>query len=119
MQYQVIDAHNHPDWYGYNAERFVEEMDRFGIQKTWLLTWDSPANEVDPEQFNVLSESPYFAGEGPVTFARCLAYKEKYPHRFELGFAPDPRRPEALDMLEAALALHDIKVCGEIKLRML
>lgn len=48
MRYQVIDAHNHPDWYGYSADKFVAEMDRWGIDRCWLLTWDTPENEVDP-----------------------------------------------------------------------
>lgn len=58
MRYQVIDAHNHPDWYGYSADKFVAEMDRWGIDRCWLLTWDTPENEVDPAQFNLLNEGP-------------------------------------------------------------
>lgn len=119
MQYQVIDAHHHPDWYGYSVDKFVMEMNQFKIDKSWLLTWDCPAIDLDPEQFNVLSEEPYLGANGPVTFSRCLHYKEKYPDRFVLGYAPDPRRPEAIDSLEAAISLYDVKVCGEIKLRMM
>lgn len=119
MRYQVIDAHNHPDWYGYSADKFVAEMDRWGIDRCWLLTWDTPENEVDPAQFNLLNEGPYRTGEGPIPLWRCLAFKEKYPDRFIVGYAPDPRRPDAIDNLEAAIALYDIQVCGEIKVRMI
>ena len=53
----IIDAHNHPDWYGKNVDKFIQEMDELNIQKCWLLSWEAPYDEVDPDQFNVLSES--------------------------------------------------------------
>ena len=55
----------------------------------------------------------------PVPFAACLRYKQAAPERFILGYAPDPRRPEAIDQLQAAIEIHGVQVCGEIKLRML
>ncbi|MBQ3140923.1 MAG: amidohydrolase family protein, partial [Clostridia bacterium] len=33
--------------------------------------------------------------------------------------APDPRRPEAIQMMRAALKMYDVKTCGEVKLRMM
>ena len=44
----IIDAHNHADWYGHNVHRTVENMDKYGIDKTWILTWEAPADEFDP-----------------------------------------------------------------------
>ena len=113
----IIDAHNHPDWYGKNVDQFIQEMDELNIQKCWLLSWEAPYDEVDPDQFNVLSESPYRSRRGPVDFSRCLAYKEKYQDRFYLGYAPDPRSPECIDNLDAAIALYGVKIFGEVKIR--
>jgi predicted TIM-barrel fold metal-dependent hydrolase len=113
----IIDAHNHPDWHGHDLDRFLENMDRYGIEKTWLLTWECPIDEFDPSYNSVLANAadPF----GPIPFARALSYVERAPERFVLGYAPDPRRPDAIDRLEAAVAIHGVRVCGEIKLRMM
>ena len=44
----IIDAHNHADWHGHNFERFIANMDKFGIDKTWILSWECPDDEFDP-----------------------------------------------------------------------
>ena len=100
-----------------SADSFVREMDENGISRCWLLSWEAPSDEVDPSQFNVLSERPYRMGSGPIDFSRCLAFKDKYPDRFILGYAPDPRSPECLDNLEAAMSLYGIRIFGEVKIR--
>jgi predicted TIM-barrel fold metal-dependent hydrolase len=112
----IIDAHNHPDWHGHNLERFLANMAEHEIAQTWLFSWECPVNEYDPTYNNVFLDSP----EGyPIPFAACLAYKRQAPDRFVLGYAPDPRRPDALDRLEAAAAIHGVKLYGELKLRMM
>lgn len=111
----IIDAHNHPDWHGHDLARFLQNMDERGIDLTWLLSWESPKDEFAPEFNNVLPE----LGEGgPVPFSRCLSYVERAPKRFVLGFCPDPRRPEAIDRLQAMKEIYGVRVCGELKLRM-
>ncbi|MDD3927640.1 MAG: amidohydrolase family protein [bacterium] len=111
----IIDAHNHPDWHGHNLDKFLANMDKYGIDVTWLLSWESPVDEYDPG-CNYCIPQP---GEGgPIPFARCLSYKERAPERFILGYAPDPRRPEAIDALAAAVEIYGVQVCGELKLRM-
>jgi hypothetical protein len=113
----IIDAHNHPDWHGHDLKRFLENMDRYHIDKTWLLSWETPRDEYDPEYMNVLTplnESAY-----AIPFSRCISYMERAPERFILGYAPDPRRPEAIDNLAAAVEIHGVRVCGELKLRMM
>ena len=55
---------------------------------------------------------------GPMPFDRCVRYKEQAPDRFVLGYAPDPRRPDAIDRLEAAIEVHGVQTYGELKLRM-
>ncbi len=113
-----IDIHNHPDWHGYNRERFVANMDKLGIDKTVLLSWDCPIDEVDPHIIDVMVPQ---AGKMtcPIPFQNALPYVEKYPDRFYLGYAPDPRTLDACDRLKAFKKLYDIKICGEVKLRMM
>ncbi len=112
----IIDAHNHPDWHGHNLTKFLENMTRYRIDKTWLLSYETPKDECDPS-----CNSCYFQGDarnGPIPFSRCLSYVEQVPDKFILGYAPDPRRPEAIDQLEAAIEIHGVRVYGELKLRM-
>ncbi|MBM4458245.1 MAG: hypothetical protein FJ011_10850 [Chloroflexi bacterium] len=113
---RIIDAHNHPDWHRHDLAAFLRNMAQYGIEKTWLHSWECPAGEYDPSYNNVmLLDSQGY----PLPFARCLDYKRQAPDKFVLGYAPDPRRPEAIDQLEAAIALHGVQVYGELKLRMM
>ena len=96
----IIDSHNHPDWHGHDLTKFVENMERYQIDKTWLLTWESPPDEYSPT-YNYVSLGDSW---GPIPFARALHYKERAPDKFVLGYAPDPRRPDAIDRLRAAIA---------------
>lgn len=112
----IIDAHNHPDWHGHNADRFVANMDEFGIDRTWLLSWECPEDEFDPSYNHVV---PPVGSPAPIPFSRCLSYKERFPDRFILGYAPDPRRPDAIDRLHAAIEIYGVRVYGEMKLRMM
>lgn len=87
------------------------------IDKTWLLTWESPMHEVDPVYHCTnLTGSSY---PGPITLERCLSYVERAPERFVLGFCPDPRLPESLDRLKNAVAMYGVRICGEMKMRMM
>ncbi len=114
----IIDAHNHADWHGHNLDKFIANMDKYGIDKTWILTWLSPVDEYAP--FNIAACNPNHDKDGgPIPFERCLSYVERCPERFVLGYAPDPRKPDAIDKLAAAISIYDVKVCGELKLRMM
>ena len=113
---RIIDAHNHPDWHGHDFAKFVANMDRFGIEQTWLLPWESPEDEYDHGYF---APTTVGGADGPIPFSRCLAYAEKAPERFILGYAPDPRRPGAIQKLRAAIDIYGVRVCGELKLRMM
>ena len=116
----IIDAHNHPDWHKHDVHTFLANMDRYGIDKTWLLSWETPYGDFDPETINVLPGA-ILEGEKsvPIPFARCLAYKEHAPDRFILGYGPNPHRPDAILALRSAVDLYDVRICGEIKFRML
>lgn len=120
-----IDAHNHADWHGHNFDKFIANMDKYGIDKTWILSWEAPCDEYDPETIwafplpRSLSTDTGVAGSGPVPFELGLEYKTKAPDRFILGYAPDPRRPDAILRLQAAVAIYGVRVYGELKLRMM
>mgnify|MGYP001219933084 FL=1 len=112
----IIDVHNHPDWHGHDLNRFLDNMKRYNIDKTWLLSWECPADEYDP---HYISCTPEVGPRGPVPFTRCISYAERAPEKFVLGYAPDPRRPEAIDQLQAAISIYGVRVYGELKLRMM
>lgn len=110
-----IDDHNHPDWHGKDLDAFLKNMDENHIDITWLLSWECPEDEYDPDC--AWAYNPY--EKSPMPFHRCVSYKERAPRRFVLGYCPDPRDPKAIDRLKSAVAIHDVKVCGELKLRMM
>ncbi len=116
---RIIDAHNHPDWHGHNFSGFVENMDEHGIEKTWLLSWECPDDEYNPGDRSILPSCLSERGAGPIPFSRSLAYHSQAPERFILGYAPDPRRPDGLDKLRAAVEIYGVRLCGELKLRMM
>lgn len=113
----MIDAHNHADWLGHDLSRTLANMDKFGINRAWVLTWESPLREYSPASFSRINVDHERDG-GPVSFARCLSYKQQAKDRFVLGFCPDPRVPGALDRLRSAIDLYGVQVCGEWKFRM-
>ncbi len=83
-----IDAHNHADWHGHNFEKFIDNMEKNGISKTWLLSWEAPRDDYDPETINVfpLSRASWNelgeANNGPVPFSLGYEYYTKAPGRF-------------------------------------
>ncbi len=114
----IIDAHNHPDWHGHDLARFVANMDANGIERTWLLSWEAPLHETE-QSYNRVLPSCLPNDRGPIPFERCLSYVEREPQRFVLGYAPDPRLPQAIDQLDAAMSIYGVRVYGELKLRMM
>lgn len=116
---KIIDAHNHPDWHGMDLIRFLENMDGCGIERTWLLSWECPPEELHESSIGVMPGPLFGRAGGPIPFARCLSYAERAPERFVLGYAPDPRDPNACRKLYAAHSIYNVKVCGECKWRMM
>ncbi|MEN6356171.1 MAG: amidohydrolase family protein [Armatimonadota bacterium] len=113
----IIDAHNHPDWHGHNLDRFLKNMDDHNIDITWLLSWETPADEHDPAFLPVLP--PEAGTDCAISFDRCISYAERAPGRFILGYTPDPRKPDAIDKLDAAIRIYGVRICGELKFRMM
>ena len=116
---KIIDAHNHPDWHGHNLTKFLDNMDRFGIAQTWLLSWECPLSEYDKGYQQVIPAPLLGSSTGPIPFSRCVSYKERAPERFVLGYCPDPRLPDAGARLQAAHDIYGARVCGELKCRMM
>ena len=112
----IIDDHNHPEWYGYTFDRFIENMDQNHIDKTWLLSWETPRDEYDPAYNHAIPEPR--KSDGPVPFSYCLEFARRAPDRFILGYAPDPRKADAIDKLDFAVNTYGVRICGELKLRM-
>lgn len=83
----IIDAHNHPDWYGYSVEKVLQNMDQYNIDVTWMLSWESPEDEYDPKYRRIVPDS---GPDGPISYRRCAEYARHYPERFVIGYAPDP-----------------------------
>ena len=71
---KIIDAHNHPDWHGHNLERFIANMDQYGISKTWLFSWECERNEYSESTEAVIPAPVLGTTTGPIPFARCLSY---------------------------------------------
>lgn len=113
----IIDAHNHPEWLGRDLDGYLKNMDEFGIDVTWLLSWECPVPEFDPKGLKNLP--PRDDSGSPIPYKYCLAYKQQAPDRFVLGYAPDPREPDAVDKLKRAVKEDGVRVCGELKVRML
>ncbi len=112
-----IDAHNHPDFNKYNFERFIANMDELGIDKAVLLTWENPWDE--NYMSNMTGCPSPLCGDVPVPFERVLNFYEKAPDRFLMGYCPDPRRPDAIVKMKSAIDTYGVKVCGEVKFRMM
>ncbi len=116
---KIIDAHNHPDWHGHDLDKFLQNMDKYGIDQTWLLSWECPLHEYSKGYASAVPAELLGSATGPIPFSRCVSYKERAPERFILGYAPDPRRPNACELLQAAHEIYGARVCGEFKIRIM
>ncbi len=114
---QKIDAHNHPDFCNMNLAEVIRNMDEDGIEKICMQSWEAPWDEAwfgyRKTMLSPVSEK-YI-----VPFEWCLRYYEAAPDRFILAYAPDPRISGALQKMEGAIKTYGVKMCGELKLRMM
>jgi predicted TIM-barrel fold metal-dependent hydrolase len=115
MTNRIVDAHNHPNWHGMDVDRHVANMDTHGIARTWLLSWEIPAGELEVVPHYQAVLDPRQRG---LTLSMIIDALKQYPGRFIGGWAPDPRERSARDKLTAAVAIHGIQVYGELKCRM-
>ena len=110
----VIDMHAHANYYGLTCEKLLKNMDEYGIDKAWLLTLETPRGEYGHNYHRVT----WVSEDGPIPFSTSIAYPNT-EGRFILGYGPDPRNPDSIDRLEAAIEHYDVRVCGELMLRMM
>lgn len=109
----LIDAHNHPNWHGFNAKRMLQNMDEQGIDQLWLFSWEVPEDEYSPQYHAVLPPT----GRG-IPFEDVLSVGREAPDRFVLGYMPHPKRPDAIDRLKAAVEIHGVRLACELKVRL-
>ena len=109
----LIDAHNHPNWHGFNAAKILQNMDEQGIDQMWLFSWEVPLDEYAPSYHAVLPPT----GKG-IPLEDVLAVGREAPDRFVLGYMPHPKRPDAIDRLKAAVEIHGVRVASELKVRL-
>ena len=99
-------------------------MDQYGVSLAWLLTFEIPQYPRSVESTGhskVLNPQRVRAdGSHPgILLEDLLMARRNYPGRFLLGYCPDPALPNAGDLFEAACEMHDVRICGEWKFRML
>lgn len=111
----LIDAHNHPNWHGFNAERILENMDEQGIDQLWLFSWEVSEDEYSPGGYHKVLPP---TGLG-IPLEDVIQVGREAPDRFVLGYMPHPKRPDAIDRLKAAVEIHGIRVASELKVRVL
>jgi len=111
----VIDSHNHPYYHGLDASGVISEMDQFGIDVCWLLTWYLPPTENVPgshRTFNPANARSDGTHAG-VILDDISRSRDQYPDRFVAGYCPCPTEGNPAALLEAAVKTHGIRVCGE------
>jgi len=117
----IIDSHNHSHYNGLGPEGLLAEMDAFGYDVTWLLTWYIPPGEHVPG--SELAFNPCNARadgtHGGVTLADVVQTCQRYPDRFVAGYCPCPAEGDAADLFEAAYRVHGVRICGEWSYRTL
>lgn len=118
---KIIDTHQHVFWHHRNDADLVADMDAHGIESAWLLTWEIMPSEDSPgyhRVLNPLNRRDDGTHEG-IPLRDLLLTRDRYPDRFKVGYCPHPCVGNASDLLRAAVHMHDIRVCGEWKFRVL
>ena len=117
----VIDAHQHVYYHNLTPKGVIAEMDTFGIDVTWLLTWYLPPSEdvrSTHGAFNSLNFRPDGSHAGAI-LNEVLRARDDYPDRFVAGYCPCPSEGSASELFETAYHMHGVRVCGEWSYRML
>jgi predicted TIM-barrel fold metal-dependent hydrolase len=117
----IIDAHNHSHYNFFGPAQLVAEMDAFGYDRAWLLTWYHPPAEHVPSShraFNPTNVRPD-GTHGGITLRDVVETCERYPGRFVAGYCPCPTEGNAAALFEAAYHLYGVRVCGEWSYRTL
>lgn len=117
----IIDSHIHAHYHGFGPADVVAEMDAFGIDRAWLLTWYLPPGEDVPEThgaFNPHNIRPDGTHAG-IVLRDVLEGRDAYSDRFVAGYCPCPSEGRAAELFAAAYKTFGVRVCGEWSYRML
>ena len=82
----LIDAHNHPNWHGFNAEKILKNMDEQNIDQMWLFSWEAPEDEYSPSYHKVLPPTGVC-----IPLEDVIQVGRTAPDRFVLGYMPHPK----------------------------
>jgi len=116
----IIDSHQHVFWHRKNDADLVANMDEHNIDVSWLLTWEVPPTE-DSTSYHGALNPCWLRADGThagIVLSDVVRARDRYPQRFIVGYAPDPRKGKAPEAFEAAWHMHGVRVCGEWKFRM-
>jgi predicted TIM-barrel fold metal-dependent hydrolase len=114
---RIIDFHQHVFWHGRDDADMVANLDEHGIEKAVLLNWDITELELTQAYegvFNPVHARPGGSAPG-LPLSDVVRAARRYPDRFIAGYCPYPLGPYAIAKLEAALSMHDVRMCGEWK----
>jgi len=117
----LIDAHQHVYYHGFSPAGVIGEMDQFGIDRAWILTWYLPPGEHAPSShrvFNPRNLRPDGTHAGSA-LADVVEAIQRYPDRLVAGYCPCPHEGSAPDLFAAACEGYGVRVCGEWSYRML
>jgi len=116
---RIIDSHQHVFWHGRDDKGLVADMDEHGIEYAWLLSWEVPPFEDNPSYHAVLNPLNVRADgtHAGIPLSDLLRARDRFPERFIVGYCPHPAVGKAPSLLESAVQIHGVKVCGEWKFR--
>ena len=118
---RIIDSHNHVYYHQLDPAGVVGELDEFGIERCWVLTWNLPPAEDVPGSHgtfnprNFRTDGTHAGSNLDDVIEACRAF----PDRFVGGFCPCPAEGSAAERLQAAHEFYGVRVCGEWSYRML
>ncbi|MBQ2881195.1 MAG: hypothetical protein IJE40_02900, partial [Clostridia bacterium] len=70
----VVDCHNHANYMGNNFKSTIENMDRYNIDKAWIMPCEIPMGEWCPDNAN---EVFGFTEKSKNIFENALEFKDK------------------------------------------
>lgn len=116
---RIIDSHQHVFWHGRDDAGLIADMDAHGIEKAWLLSWETPPFE-DARTYHWALNPRHLRADGThpgIPLSDLLLARDHYPDRFVLGYCPHPALGNAPALLASAAKIHGVRVCGEWKFR--
>lgn len=94
--FQIIDLPGHKKFYGCKVENLVADMDRTGVNKTVLTSYD-PADLGAPDNPFMDPNHPSL-GNNPIGY--FIESWQRHKDRFYWFSLPDPRKPDCISLLE-------------------